>query len=103
MAGLIEYDRTFTFTSTGASEWVSARFADQHNVLAETAAGSTATVVIEQRRKGGTAVAQVSSSLNLGASALAFEQFGGAFHELRVRVSDLTSTGTIRVQMVGNS
>jgi len=99
---MLEYNRLWTFTSTGAGAWEDAFHAREHNFIVETAAGSTATVVIEQRRSNGSVAVQLGTSMNLDASSGTSQQLTGAFYQVRARVTDMTSTGTVYVQGVGN-
>ena len=100
---MLEYKRTWTFTSTGASAWEDAYLANQHTFNIETAAGSTATVQIESRRSGSTVSAVVGASVNMGASSMVPLMVSGAYDQVRAHVTDMTSTGTVIVQGFGNS
>jgi hypothetical protein len=103
MAGLLEYDRLWTFTSTGAGAWEDAYHAREHGFLLETVAGTTATITIEHRRKNSTITALIGAASNLDASSMVTVAYTGTLYQVRPRVTDMTSTGTVYVQGVGNS
>jgi hypothetical protein len=100
---MLEYSRTWTFTSTGAGDWEDAFHATSHQFIGETAAGSTATYQIEHRRLGSSITMTIGAEVTLDASTAASNQVTGAFWQVRPRVTSLTSTGTLRVQGVGLS
>jgi hypothetical protein len=99
---ILEYDRLWTFTSTGAGTWQDAHWAQNVTFHIETAAGSTATVVLEQRRHGGSAAAAFEAAINMGASSAVTRAYSGAYYQVRPRVTDITSTGTVYIQGIGN-
>lgn len=98
----LEYNRTQVFTSTGVTDWIDAYTAQEHTITAETAAGSSCTVLFETRRQGGTLASAQGPAINLNASSATTEQLTGAYYQVRARVTDLTSTGTVSVQLMGN-
>jgi hypothetical protein len=100
---ILEYDKLWTFTSTGAGAWQDAYTAAQHTFNIETAAGSTATVLLEHRRQGSSLVTIFeSTSVNLAASSHVSRSYSGAYYQVRPHVTDMTSTGTVYVQGLGN-
>ena len=100
---ILEFDRTWTFTSTGAGGWESAKWAQNIQFIVETPPGSTAGVRLEHRRKGSTLVSLLSSATmaSSAGNSTAFA-YSGVFFEIRPRVTDMTSTGTVYVQGIGN-
>jgi hypothetical protein len=96
-----EFNRLWTFTSTGAGTWENAQTAQNITFVLETAPGSTATVLLQHRRSGSTLVTQFSS-VNMGAAESTSFSYSGAYFEIRPRVTDKTSTGTVYVQGIGN-
>lgn len=100
---ILEFDKLWTFTSTGAGSWERATWARDITFYIETPPGSTAGVRLEHRRKGSTLVSLFSSA-TMGSSAgnSTALSFGGAYYEIRPRVTDITSTGTVYVQAIGN-
>lgn len=98
---LLEFDRLWTFTSTGASAWEKAGWAQNVTFVLEAAPGSTATVQLEHRRKGSTLVS-LFKSVNLDANTSTSAAYQGSYYEVRARVTDKTSTGTVYVQGIGN-
>jgi hypothetical protein len=99
---LLEFDRNWTFTSTGAGGWQDAYTADNVTFYVETAPGSTATVVLEHRRQGSSLTVAFATAINLSQAASTSQAYSGAYYQVRARVSDMTSTGTVYVQAVGN-
>ena len=99
---ILEFDRKWAFTSTGSGGWERATWAQQITFVCESAAGSTGTVRLEHRRKGSTSVSLFDTAVVLDASTAVTKAFVGAYYEIRPRVTDMTSTGTITVQGIGN-
>jgi hypothetical protein len=101
---MFEYDSTQTFTSTGATAWQDAYHAVNHTFVFETAAGSTCTLRPETRLKGGDVGILLSTAVvNMGASSAVAVSIVGALYQTRIRVTDITSTGTVKVHLFGNS
>jgi len=98
---MLAYSGGKAFTSTGTSHWQEARYALEHSVGIETAAGSTGAFQILTRSKGGTATSVLSSG-TMGASSLTTNIYAGVYHEIAVRVKTLTSTGTLTAKWFGN-
>ena len=98
---VLEFNKLWTFTSTGAGAWEHAANASHLTFNLETAPGSTATILLQHRRAGSTLVTQFSS-VNMGAAESTSVSYSGAYFEIRPRVTDKTSTGTVYVQAVGN-
>lgn len=90
-----------SFTSTGASTWVDCSNVDRLGVYFWTAAGSSCTAIVQTAADSTSFVSQLGSSVNLNASSGTFLQFDGPFALVRTRVSAMTSTGTVRTQVVG--
>lgn len=99
---VLEYDRLWTFTSTGAGAWEDAYHAQEHVFNIETAAGSTATVQMETRRKDSTVTAAIGSAQVMDASSMVQINVTAALWQVRPRVTSMTSTGTVYVQGIGN-
>lgn len=99
---IIEYDRKWTFTTTGAGEWEPARHATEHTWTLETSTGSSCRMVIETRVKGGVYAAQVGSSMVVDVSTASVQQFTGPYYQLRPRLLTLSSAGPVIVHAVGN-
>jgi hypothetical protein len=98
---LLEYDQTWTFTSTGAGAWADCGFATYHTFQFEADAASSGAFVIETRRKSGTSTAEIMPSLSVNGSTAATWSAGAAFYQIRPRVTDIT--GTVKVQGQGIS
>ena len=101
---MLEYDRSYTLTSSGATAWEDAYQASNHTFVIETGAGSTATVRPETRGYNSSIGILLSTAvITLDASSAVAVSIVGALYQVRCRVTDMTSTGTVRVQMFGNT
>lgn len=98
-----EDDRSFTLTSTGTTSRMECLQGREWFVVAETRAGSTATFQLQTARDTSSTTVAIpyGTEQNLGASSGVCLQFAGPLI-LFVRVSALTSTGTIHFRMVAN-
>lgn len=103
MPGMKEYGYTWTFTSTGTGTFIDAGWADDHSFYAETAGGSTASLQFLTRRNGSTVTFNLGSSATLAAVANTVVRLTGALDEVAPRIKTLTSTGTVYVQVLGQS
>ena len=99
-----EAHHVWTFTSTNSTAaWATVDNAREVSFYINTAAGSTATVILQSAADSTSfAVNLGSTSHNLGASSGVLVQFTGPFGLVRPRVSDITSTGTVVVHLFGN-
>lgn len=99
---MIEYDRLWTFTSTGAGAWEDSYLASNHTFNLETAAGSTASIRIETRRKDSSIGVLLSTAvIVMDASSAVTLSIVGALYQVRPYVTAKTSTGTVYVQGFG--
>lgn len=99
---LVEFDKTWTFTSTGAGVWQDAYTAGNLTFYVETAPGSTATILLEHRRQASSLTVAFATAVNMAQAASTAQAYAGAYYQIRPRVTDMTSTGTVYVQAVGN-
>jgi|TARA_R110002110_G_scaffold344363_6_gene554344 hypothetical protein len=98
---ILEYSGGKIFTSTGASPWQDAWSAEHHAFIAETNAGSSARLVVQSRMKGGTNTKELST-LSLAPETVGEVTFHRAAYQVRARVTNMTSTGTVTVRWFGN-
>jgi hypothetical protein len=99
---LLEFDKKWTFSSTGSGAWQDSYTAGDVTFYVETGPGSTATVLLEHRQYNSSLSVPFGAAVNVGAGASTAQAFSGAYYQVRPRVTDLTSTGTVTVTAVGN-
>lgn len=95
-----EAHKSWTFTSTGSGEWLDASQVREASFYVNTAAASTATVLIQTAADSTSFAVQLGSAVNLGASSGVLVQFTGPFGVVRPRVTD--NSGTVTVVLWGN-
>ena len=99
---VIETQRTWTFTSSGVGAAHDCRgYAEQLSFYCEAIAGSSGTLNIQTARASSGVWIDIGStaSLNSNASLL---QFNGPLLWVRPYVTEMPSTATITVELVGN-